>query len=454
MAIPNRVLLASLAFLMLGTSCERQPTATTGAPDPGTPRADAMIVMESPGYIPAAQGVLQGWLTGGIAAPGDINGDGRTDFVIASGTHPGQIAAYSGGDGKPIWQHQSRPGRTSAGTQETHYSLADFVVIHDHNGDGIADVFAPNASGRKEGIILSGKDGARLLRTEMAYVQLPARRQDVNADGVPDLLFLRGHNGLQAFSGKDLSAIEGTKTLAPVEDPNAHAKLLLPALPDLNTDGEPELLAGAVMDETPQWLFLSGKDFSVLRRLTVPYRLVLVPPQIVCNGDITGDGTPDFLLAENRGASKDTNLSCLAAISGADASVLWETPGDVLPAAGKRFAVDAQTRERRELPGDIGFGGATVAVSDVDDDGIRDVACAVTTLIDGKQAHTVALFSAKTGKHVATLTLDRRHGHLDGKQLLFVTSAGPQARPAVAVTGRKDDRTSIVAVLELPNRKR
>ena len=444
----KRALLVSLAFLLFGAACERKPTATTGASGAGAPREDTLVVMESPGYIPTAQGVLQGWLTGGIAAPGDINGDRHTDFMIASGTHPGQIAAYSGADGKPIWQLQPLVGRAK---EEASFSLEDFVLIHDHNGDGIADVFAPNASGRKQGIILSGKDGARLLRLEMGYMQLPVRSQDLNADGVPDLLFLRGHNGLQAFSGKDLSAIEGTKTLAPVDDPNAHGKLLLPSLPDLNADGIPELLAGAVMDGTPQWLFLNGKDFSVLRRLTVPYGLVLVPPQIVCIGDITGDGIPDFILSENRGASKDKDLSCLAAISGADASILWETPGDVLPAAGGRFAVDAKTRARRELPGDIGFGGATVAVSDVDGDGIREIASAVTTSIDGNRVQAVALFSGKTGRHVATLALDRRHGHLDGKQLLFVESAGPQARPAVAVTGRKDDRTSIVAVLELPN---
>ena len=439
-------LLCRLLVLVLCATCARK--APLHAEEVGEAIEVPTRIIESPGFIPKAPGLLQRWIMGGVACPGDLNGDGWQEFIVASGTYPGQIAAYSGKDGSVLWQAKPMVGKTAEHAGEKSYTLADFTLIADQNADGILDVFARNNGSDKEALIFSGKDGKRLARGQTGFITTPIRVQDYNGDGIQDMLFLKGVHGLRALSVKDFAEVMDRPKL--LEFDEKHASILLPNLPDLNGDGVGEMLLAAGPQDKWQWLFLSGRDFSLIRQISVSRNWVLSPPKVVCAGDVNGDGTLDFILTENRGAAQDQDLSYLAAVSGIDGTRLWETAGDTLPYPHKRFAVDAKTKQKRDLPGDVGFGEPATIVTDLDGDGAPEIACTVTTVVGGKGAFAVALFSGKNGRHLITLALNRKHGALDGKQLLFVDVFGPDHKPLLAATGRKDDKTSIVALLEIP----
>ena len=139
--------------------------------------------------VPAFNVTLQGGdqFGRGIAAVGDLNGDGFVDLAVASGGDPGVVTIYNGGAAGPTMGLTLAPGPlVTAGFGATIASAGD--VDGDGYGDvvvgglEIAQVFLGAASGvvAKAAFTLAGMAGGNALT-----VQGPG---DVNGDGNPDVL--------------------------------------------------------------------------------------------------------------------------------------------------------------------------------------------------------------------------------------------------------------------------
>jgi len=402
------------------------------------------LVIQTQGYVPGSSLYFNQWFNVGLRALGDIDGDGFADLIVSNGRYPGALRAYSGQDGREIWQFEGR-------TVEGGYVVKDFALINDQNGDGIPEVFVGNDWTDKEAFILSGKDGSGIVRAEIDHLQMPIRTYDVDGDGSDDLVFLRG--GLMDIIA--LAAHDLAQTVV-VEDvlglgKDVYQSWLLPAYPDLDEDGVEEYLFGVVEESGAQWVFVSGKNFEVLKRVPVGETgLASGTVTLVCAGDLDGDGEEDLVATKSIGARANRDVSFLGAVSGTDGSWLWQIAGDSLPGGVKLIRVDARTGERRELPGDVGFGERPAILDDLDGDGTHDIACVLTTELNGRQIPAILVFSGADGEHLFTLALPENAGRLQVDQLLYIAKFDPQGQPVLAVPGQAAKKKYFVAVFDLP----
>ncbi len=128
-------------------------------------------------------------LTGVLARTGDLNGDGRSEFL--TGGNNGILYLCSGGDGSTIWSCAlGRP-------------LREVLVTEDVTGDGIFDCFAVTAGGRVACIPGAGAGGVTPHWTaEVGDVcRSIVSPGDINKDGKPDVIASAENGTVTAFSG-------------------------------------------------------------------------------------------------------------------------------------------------------------------------------------------------------------------------------------------------------------
>src|SRR5438067_1979201 len=204
----------------------------------------------------------------------DVNADGTPDLVLATGPGtPVRFAVIDGRDGTTVLVPATDPfgGDFTGGA---------FVAAGDLNGDGRAEwVVTPDQGGGPNTVIYSlNADGS--LATPKAFFALgnPTFRGgarpamgDVNHDGVADLAigagFLGGpnveiHDGKSVAAG-DYNTLIGSGFFAfPGSDATTLRNGVFLAVGDVNGDGFADLIAGGGPGGGPRVLILDGKLLS------------------------------------------------------------------------------------------------------------------------------------------------------------------------------------------------
>ncbi|MDQ6805995.1 MAG: FG-GAP-like repeat-containing protein [Actinomycetota bacterium] len=280
---------------------------------------------------------------GNIIAPGDLNGDGITDFVVTASKAAGGAGmgyAFSGADGHLLYRIPNPDIQLSS----FGFGAAE---AGDVNGDGIPDYqigapFYADGSVTQAGrsYIISGKDGTR-LRTLVnpdptagaRFGQADSDGQavfDTNGDGVPDVYvdgFLANDGAVsQAGVGYLFDGATGN-LLSRLHDPSPQVggQFGTSDAPagDLNKDGFPDLIVGQTPHHNPAAANTVSKATVFAGPGLTNILMTLADPQaqpnsdfgnsIASPGDVNGDGYPDYFIGAR---SADTD-------AGSNTGIVW-----------------------------------------------------------------------------------------------------------------------------------
>jgi len=306
-----------------------------GAPGAGTGSVPIMFGRFFP------QPTIDVTLTGGdafgrgIAAAGDLNGDGFVDLAIASGGDPGTVTIYNGGVGGPTMGVTLLPGPVTAGFGTTMASAGDV------NGDGYGDLIV---GGLEAAQVFFG--GPSCAKAEAALT-LPAAASggaltvqgpgDVNGDGAPDVyvsgvLYLGDGSGFAAqanftpgtiadFAGDhdgdgltDFAANQAVLPGTPAGvDPNQFlfiqaGEFVIASAGDIDADGYADVVSSiGHPGQTDRERVYFGAPTACGATECRPFASLVVPGRDVTGGnlraifaaagDINGDGGDDIVVA-------------------------------------------------------------------------------------------------------------------------------------------------------------
>jgi FG-GAP repeat protein/VCBS repeat protein len=278
----------------------------------------------------APQPQLGGGFGFAVASLGDLTGDGVPEVIIGAFAQDGDGRAYVF-DGHTGTRLYTVAPPQSAGNSAFGWSVA---AAGDLDHDGLSDfvVGAPYTTVGKVAVqgrayVFSGKDGHLLYTLDdpqpaagEVFGWKVAAGSDLNKDGVPDILVGApykdvGANLAQgaafAFSGAD------GKLLFPLTNPVPHpysgfGHTLIEGA-DVNGDGVPEILVGAPFQAVDQFqvqgeVFLfNGYDGRHLTTFDDPYphQGATFGYSIASPGDINGDKIPEFAMGASGQIIKD-----------------------------------------------------------------------------------------------------------------------------------------------------
>jgi len=314
-----------------------------------------------------------------VASVEDIDGDQVQDVIVGADIETvngestaGRVYLFSGADGTLLETIES-PSPEKDG-----FFGRDVSGAGDVDGDGAGDVLigtSETTDGRA--YLFSGSDGGLLDTLDPSsgenFGHSVSGIEDLNGDGVEDLLVsdpqrtVNGKTGagqVFLFSGADGSIIRRLESPNLEEDGGFGEGVA--GVDDLDGDGEPDILVGAVSETVEGTNFagrvysFSGADGSHVRTLTSPNveNAGDFGGDVAGLGDVNGNGAADILV----GASGETVKS----ISGAGRAYLYSGGNGQLL---KQF-------ESENVEEDGNFGEGVTGVDDVDGDGIEEVAVA------------------------------------------------------------------------------
>jgi hypothetical protein len=231
--------------------------------------------------------VASGSLSG--VAAGDFNGDGKIDLAVSqSGTN--QLTVLFGrGDGS-----------FQPGVPYTVGNNPASVIVADVNGDGVPDLVAANESGNTFSVLAGNGDGTFKPSLDFTVGNSPRAliAGDFNGDGHTDLAVL---NYLDGTVSVPLGNGDGTFQAARAYKADLERKAI--ATGDLDGNGSPDLVVtnycgnnAACKSNGTVTVFLAGSDGSYRAAASYP---VGNGPVAVALADFNGDGKLD-LVALNR----------------------------------------------------------------------------------------------------------------------------------------------------------
>ena len=346
-----------------------------GVPDwlVGSKRAQAPGSMEN-GKVEVISGadgsVLAGtfgsrWdrLGSAVAWIGDVDGDGKDDFVAGAkyGSNPNNGVTVTGR--AYVW------GSASGGILRVHYGTtpaqrfgADVAAGQDLDGDGVNDYLVGARHSVVNGMVIgsvfaySGATGAELMRVDGqgefeffgAAVDFAG---DVDGAGTPDLLVGSAEANAAAGFASVYSGATGAQILQIVGNGTEKLGGDVAGIGDIDGDGFADLLIGAPYANGVGAAYVySGFSGTLLHQFdgvagtTLGFGLSLA-------GDVDGDGEQDLLVGAPGASPADTGFARLYTAS--TGALIREIPGNA--------------------PGDA-FGRSSACLGDVDGDGLDDFA--------------------------------------------------------------------------------
>ncbi len=328
-----------------------------------------------------------------VAAVGDVNGDGYDDVLVGAdgmdvtGSGSGSALVYSGKTGAVLATFNGIAADDIFGT-----SVAG---IGDIDLDGRPDfvIGAPwndNAHGVDAGQarVVSGKTGATLFTfigdaAGDYFGFWVAGAGDVDGDGRPDIIvgapYGDGASGsasgyARVFSGKDGSVLQTFRG----DSANDNFGNSVASAGDVDGDGYADVIIGALYDDpngsaSGSAFVYSGKTGSQLFHFTGNASNDLFGQSVCGAGDLDRDGYADLLVGALWDDNNNTNTGSVRAISGFDGTTLFTVNGDV--------ANDQ-------------FGYAVVGLGDVNGDGVPDFgATSYLSSVHGTNAGMARIFS-------------------------------------------------------------
>jgi hypothetical protein len=271
-----------------------------------------------------------------VAALGDVNGDGKPDFVVGApsavvgGVATGAVYVRSGVDGSLIY---SITGDVKGFGQSV-------AKVGDVDGDGVSDfvVGSPDAvdpaSGKARGAVwcFSGKAGAVLFTKygpKSNFGTTVAGIGDVNADGKPDVLVGVPADDVTTSRLSLLSGTTGNVIWTLVVSNTRGFGVAGCSVGDLNGDGYDDVLVGDYLAtnsagdvEAGVARIYSGLDKSVLRTYEGEDTTDEFGATIALIGDVDGDGKPDHLIGAARAPSTGLSLGAAYIFSGATGALI------------------------------------------------------------------------------------------------------------------------------------
>ncbi len=214
---------------------------------------------------------------------GDVNGDGKTDLIVAD--YASDAVSVLLGNGNGTFQ-----------TQQTFFAGYEppAVALGDVNGDSNPDVIVANGQSNTVSVLLGNGNGTFRPPRTLALISDPVAVAvgDVNGDGKTDVVVANKFGDtVSVLLGNGDGTFQAAKTFATGFDP------VSVALADVNGDGKADLLVANELSDTVSVLLGNGNGtFQTQKTFTTgPYPLSLAL------GDVNGDSIPDLVTANSEG---------------------------------------------------------------------------------------------------------------------------------------------------------
>jgi len=285
-----------------------------------------------------------------VAGAGDVNGDGKADFIIgATNADPGGLAnagsafVYSGANGVLLYQKDGAAAGDGLG-----WSVAG---AGDVNGDGKADfiVAAPYAviggnGNAGSAFVYSGATGALLYQKDGTaaddqFGQSVAGVEDVNGDGKADFIVgaWRADPGGLGNAGAAYVYSGATGALLFQKNGGATGDFLgysVAGAGDVNGDGKADFIVGADgadpdgLGNAGAAYVYSGATGALLYQKNGAAAGDFLGYSVAGAGDVNGDGKADFIVgAPSADPGGFTDAGSAYLYSGLDGSLLFQKNG-------------------------------------------------------------------------------------------------------------------------------